>query len=165
MPITVPNNATSAHNETRNAATIYAYTHSSASSLHNAFMSVWTARGAARGATTDSEQDLLRAMLVMACAGLDATIKQLIKDSLLQLANRHGGVQKEFKKFLIRKIKAGDETSFSPGGAAFLANMIAAANSQVQAISEYVYDLTGESLQSHEQVLKAAAALGIAQNT
>jgi hypothetical protein len=45
-------------------------------------------RRATGGALTDAEQDLLRAMLVFAAAGLDSLLKQLIRDALHNLAAR-----------------------------------------------------------------------------
>ena len=64
------------------AALILKHTHDSASALLKAFNLAREGRGRPRGMTTDEEQDLLRAMVVMAAAGLDAMAKQLIRDGL-----------------------------------------------------------------------------------
>ena len=57
----------------KKAALIYQYTHTSASSLLEAFDDAKTRRGNPRGVLTDQEQDILRAALVMCCAGLDGS--------------------------------------------------------------------------------------------
>lgn len=58
------------------ASAIYQYTHISASSIIDAFCDAKAKRGNPRGVLTDQEQDLLRAALVMSCAGLDAIHKR-----------------------------------------------------------------------------------------
>ena len=57
------------------AASIYEYTHISVSSLIVAFDDAKAKRGNPRGVLTDQEQDILRAALVMSCAGVDAVLK------------------------------------------------------------------------------------------
>ena len=70
------------------AAVILARTHESADALLKAFELAQQERGTPRGMSTDDEQDLLRAMLVMTAAGLDSMLKQLIRDALHNLAAR-----------------------------------------------------------------------------
>lgn len=121
------------------------------------------ARRASGGATTHIEQDLLRAMLVFAAAGLDAVLKQLISDCLRDLAREDTIVQTELETFVTRQLRGevdldvGDAMS----GRKFLAKVLAAREPQARLIGLYVKDLTGESLQSHDQVLHAAKALGV----
>src|SRR5437762_13871303 len=50
------------------------------------------------GALTVAEQDLLRAMLVFAAAGLDSLVKQLIRDALRTLSARDRAVQAELDR-------------------------------------------------------------------
>ena len=56
-----------------------------ASSFLAAFTQSRRARGSPRGTSTDAEQDMLRAALVFAGAGLDAVVKQLLADAGEQL--------------------------------------------------------------------------------
>src|SRR3954447_23854049 len=57
--------------------------HDSVESLFQSIDSLRTARGAGgRGRLTSSEEDLLRAALVFTGAGMDATLKRLIGDTL-----------------------------------------------------------------------------------
>jgi len=53
----------------------------------------------------NSAQDLLRAMLLFACSGLDAVVKQLIEDSLHDVLQHDLGAQREFQKFVERRLK------------------------------------------------------------
>src|SRR5262245_15398576 len=64
-----------------------------------------TRRERGGGALTDAEQDLLRAMLVFAAAGLDSLLKRLIRDALGSLAERDADVQRELEAFVSRRIR------------------------------------------------------------
>src|ERR1039458_3496085 len=66
---------------------IVVYAHETAGSLLAGFNSLGQARG--RGAPSDEQQDLLRAMLVFAGAGLDACAQQIVRDALPRLAEEH----------------------------------------------------------------------------
>src|SRR3989338_9193146 len=62
-------------------------THDSAQHFLKAFDAIRKKRpGGKKGGTTDEEQDLLRAMLATIATGLDAIVKQIIKDCLLELS-------------------------------------------------------------------------------
>ena len=56
-----------------------------AAALLKAFDTSRNERRATGGNTTNEEQDLLRAMLVFAGAGLDAAVKRLIQDSVISV--------------------------------------------------------------------------------
>src|SRR5712691_1458226 len=59
----------------KSAGRILETAHDSAGALLKAFDLARTQRGRSAGMSTDQEQDLLRAMLVMAAAGLDGMVK------------------------------------------------------------------------------------------
>lgn len=147
------------HDEVLNAAIIYQYAHYSASSLLFAFEVTREVRGAARGMTTDQEQDLLRAMLVMVSAGLDSAMKQLIRDALPKLVAKYPRVQDGLERFVQKAIK-GEELDIGVQ-TKFLAKVLAAPSPHQKVMEEYVYELTGDSLQSVEQLLKVVAAFGL----
>lgn len=156
------------HDQCRSASLIYENAHYSASSLLRAFDLLRKVRkggGATarkpRGMTTDEEQDILRAMLVMAAAGLDSCLKQLIRDTLPHLAERDIKVQQGFEKFIRQSLSGGEMDSDATNGVKFLARVLATRSPYGRAIDEYVRDLTGDSLQSADQVLSAVAALGL----
>ncbi len=136
--------------------------HDSASSLLDTFHLLRKEKGGTRrGMTTDEEQDLLRAMLVMAAAGLDAMVKQLIRDSLPPLVACDPGVKEGLEKFISRQIRGEGESSAAPGGKEFLARVLAAPSQQAQVIEEYINDLTQGSLQSPAELCRIAAAFGL----
>jgi hypothetical protein len=58
----------------------------------------------ASGAPTDEEQDLLRAMVVFAGAGLDSAVKQLASDGLLAATQRDLGANEQLKTFVQRRL-------------------------------------------------------------
>jgi len=145
------------------AAVILARTHESADALLKAFELAQDGRGTPRGMSTDEEQDLLRAMLVMAAAGLDSMLKQLIRDAMPTLVRANAVVREGLEKFATRSIR-GDADSPEPlSGAKFLGRILAAESQQAQVIEEYIRDLTGASLQSAPELAKTAAALGLSK--
>ena len=113
--------------------------------------------------TTDEEQDLLRAMLVMAAAGLDSMLKQLIRDAMPALVKAEPQVREGLEKFVARSVR-GDADSLEPlAGAKFLGRVLAAESQQAQVIEEYIRELTGASLQSAPELLRTVQALGLSK--
>lgn len=143
------------------AASIFQYTHESASSLVGAFDDAKAKRGKPRGVLTDQEQDILRAALVMSCAGLDAALKQAIRDSLEYLVERSEQVRTGFEEFIQRRISGDSGRPDVPVGSKFLASLLADSTPRARLIEEYIRQLTGDSLQSAEEVFRTLAALGL----
>jgi hypothetical protein len=143
------------------AALIYEYSHTAASSLLVAFDDAKAKRGNPRGILTDQEQDILRAALVMCCAGLDAAIKQAIRDCIDELLEKDRQVREGFEKFIRKRIGGEGDVLELAGGAKFLAVILADRTPRRRLIEEYIKELTGESLQSVEEILRTAAALGL----
>lgn len=139
---------------------ILKHAHDSCKALLEALDTVRQDR-AARGALTDEEQDLLRAMLVLAAAGLDASTKQLFRDALKALVKVDPAVADELQKFVARQIRGDPSSVEIVAGHNFLARILVAPSQQTQVIEEYILALTGESLQSTSELMKAASALGI----
>ncbi len=146
--------------ETRRAALILRYAHGSAAAFLHAFRTVRQARQAA-GTTSDEEQDLLRAMVVMVGAGLDSALKQLIRDSLPVLAELDESVREGLEKFVSRQVRGDVEDGTGGSSARFLARVLASTTPSERVIEEYVQFLTGSSLQSVDEVMRAASALGL----
>ncbi len=116
---------------------------------------VCQARGRKRGRLTSNEEDLLRAAIVFAGAGLDATIKQLLRHALPVLLD--GGdaqASEKFETFAVGRVGADAEPRN-------LARYLTAVNPRSALIEDYVYALTGSSLQSAEEMSNAAGALGV----
>jgi hypothetical protein len=109
-----------------------------------------------RGRPRDRDIDLLRAAVVFAAAGLDATLKELIRTALPALAQRSAQSAQEFEKFV------GDEISAPK----VLAQVVVRPDADLRAglLERYVEALTGDSLQSVGQVIRVCKALGIHEN-
>lgn len=145
----------------KKAAVILERTHNSADALLKAFELAQEKRGAPRGTTPDDEQDLLRAMLVMAAAGLDSMLKQLIRDAMPQLVKSSLSVREGLEKFATRSIRGDGDSTEPLSGAKFLGRVLVAEVPQSQVIEEYVRDLTGGSLQSPSELIRTVQALGL----
>lgn len=146
---------------TSKARLILEHAHDSTNACIQAFEAVRRLRGATQGAPTDEEQDLLRAMLVMAASGLDSMTKQLIRDSLPKLITRKPTVRAGLETFVTRQLRGDAEGGPSASGNRFLARILVSEVARDQLIEEYILALTGTSLQSAEELKKAAVALGI----
>jgi hypothetical protein len=150
-----------ANNGKLKARTILDSAQGSADSFLKAFDTVRQARGATRGKPTHEEQDLLRASLVFAAAGLDSMLKQLIREAIRQLAATDVEVQAGLETFVQRKIRGDSEDAETISGYKFLASILISTSQQDRIIEEYIKELTGNSLQSQDQVFKTVNALGL----
>ncbi len=137
------------------AYTILCKAHDASSSFLDTFNTVRRERNA-RGTATDEEQDLLRAMLVFASAGLDSLVKQLVKDALPALLQANQGAITMFKTFVERRIRSREEIDHR-----LLADVLADKNPKDRLVFLLVEDLTSRSLQSTEEILKIAAYFDI----
>ena len=139
--------------ETDKSKKVVGHAKDSVAGFANAFDAVRQHRGAGAGAPTDEEQDLARAALVFAAAGLDSCIKHLIKDSITSLAEFDSKVKDQLNKFVRKLLES--ETNDR------IASALLADSPRIDLIDSYIYELTGSSLQSFEELAKAAGALGI----
>jgi hypothetical protein len=108
------------------------------------------------GRLTSQEEDLLRAAIVFTGAGLDATMKQLIRDTLATLLEKSTQAHDKFETFTAQRLGAAEMAESKT-----VARYLVAADPRGRLIEDYVYELTGSSLQSAEQVGNTAGALGI----
>lgn len=138
--------------ECSSAYTILCNAHDTASSFLDTFEAVRTARGA-RGAPTDEEQDLLRACLVFAGAGLDSMAKQLVRDALPSVVDRHDGAHAMLKQHVERHVlrEVTDESL------SVLADVLVDPHPRTRLIARMVRDLTSGSLQSSEEVMRVGS--------
>jgi hypothetical protein len=143
------------HNNALNAYYILCSAHEAASSFLDLFEKERTRRKAI-GASTDEEQDLLRAMLVFACSGLDSMLKQLVLDGLPQVISKDAGAHELYRDYIEKKLKKGVETDVK-----YLASILACPQPQKLMMDELVYNIRSSSLQSKEQLLKVAAHFNI----
>ena len=139
----------------RSAFTILCSAHDAASSFLDIFEATRGTRKA-KGAPTDEEQDLLRAMLVFAGAGLDSMIKQLVRDALSLTIDRSKGAEEKFKGFISRRLAPRD--TLDPG---FLSSVLVSRDPREELVSTLVADLVSQSLQSKDQVFRVASNFDI----
>jgi hypothetical protein len=112
--------------------------------------------GDIRGRLTANEEDLLRAAVVFTGAGLDATLKQLIRDSLPSLLEINTQAHEKFEAFASARLGTGEIADTR-----IIARYLTSASPRERLIEDYIYELTGSSLQSADEVQKVAGALGI----
>lgn len=103
-----------------------------------------------RGAPADHDYDLLRAMLIFACSGLDATIKHAIREALPAVIDRVDRAEDNFRDFVERRLRAERAN-------VLLSKVLTARDSRAALVDELVRDLTANSLQSKDQILRAAS--------
>lgn len=114
------------------------------------------ARGRVRGRLTSAEEDLLRAAIVFTGATLDATLKQLIRDALPVLLEKSKQSHDKFESFAGQRLGTSEIADTK-----MIARYLVSSDPRARLIEDYIYDLTGSSLQSAEEVGKTAGALGI----
>ncbi len=127
----------------------------SAESFFEAFATVREARNA-KGTPTDHEQDLLRAALIFATAGLDSMMKQLVRDALGRVISRERGAQAQFGDYVQSRLARGGSIDVK-----YLAQALLADDTREHLKDELVRELTGSSLQSKDQLLRVAAYFAI----
>lgn len=107
-----------------------------------------------QGRLPGNEEDLLRAAILFSGAGMDAALKRLIEDALPALLDVSSEVHAKLESFLSARIAA----ESTPAN---LARYLVASVPRDEVILDYLASLTGESLQSIEQVDRVAGALGL----
>lgn len=128
---------------------------SSTNSLASLYDDLMQARG--RGAPTHENQDLLRAMLVMAGATLDVVVKAIIRDALHLLIDKNAKARRTAREHVHRRLLKTVERE----GGKRLAQALLSASPQVAIVDFIIDDITGESLQSVGQLKLAAEYLGL----
>lgn len=158
-PINTKAEAKIGNSELTDAFLIFQNARLSSISLYQAFELARAKRGKPGGMTTDLEQDILRAMLVMACAGLDSALKQVIRDALPLLVQTNPEAQAGLEKFVERQIR-GEDIDIGTN-VKYLAKVLASSSPHRRVVESYIAELTGDSLQSANQLFKAVNVLGV----
>lgn len=112
-------------------------------------------QGDIRGRLAVNEEDQLRAAIIFTGAGLDSTLKQLIRDTLPRLLFIDEGKSK-FEAFATSRLRSVESTD-----PRMVARYMTAPDPRSRLIEDYIYELTGSSLQSADEVGKVAGALGV----
>jgi len=147
---------------------ILKYAHDTAESFLDAFDKVRRARNAGRGATRDEEQDLLRAMVVFAGAGIDAMTKQLIRDALPVMVSALPNARARIERLGARHLRRGGAEAADDDAGALaavnpqrLAKVLLADNPRSGLVELLVDDLTAGSLQSVDELYRVLSYLGL----
>lgn len=135
----------------------------------NHFFEIYTELGRGKtGAPSHSRQDLLRAMLVFASAGIDIFLKQIIKNSLPAVIETDNGAQTMFIQFIERRLKKTRESDKivsiqenTQVDIKFIAGAIGSNDTRNYLLKEYEKDLVNSSLQSRDEIFRVAAAFAI----
>lgn len=111
-----------------------------------------------RGRLLETHVDLLRAAIAFAGAGLDTSLKELIRTTIREVWKRNELSRNKFRDFVVSHL--------APAGGAVsparLADVLTSARDvHDQLLDEYEKSLTGGSLQSAQQVNVVCGALGI----
>ena len=124
----------------------------------NSFNALYKAgrSGAKGGPSTHEQQDLYRAVLVFACAGLDVFVKQLVKNKLSQLLEVDKEVQNKFKEYVKRGLKKDEKEILNTIALA----LIDQAPRNIF-LNEYIRSMTGDSLQSVSELRRVSEASGL----
>jgi hypothetical protein len=124
----------------------------------NSFHSVYRSgrTGAKGGPSTHAQQDLYRAMLIFACAGLDIFVKQLIRTKLPKLIGADKKAEAKFKDYLRRGLNKDDKEVLNTVALALIDR-----NPREIFLADYLQSMTGDSLQSVEELFKVSEASGL----
>jgi hypothetical protein len=160
------------HDATQSSYLILKYAHDTAESLLEAFSSIRSARNA-RGTPTDEEQDLLRAMVVFAGAGIDSMTKQLIRDALPVMATTLPAARARMEQLGARHLqRAGpldigqdDSGNLLGVNPQRLAKVLFAETPRAGMLELLVSDLTAGSLQSASELYRVLSYLGVDKNS
>jgi len=140
---------------------ILQYAYESTESLWRTFIVVKKTRNPL-GVPTHAEQDLLRAVLIFSCSGLDSLIKQIFKDAYPTLVKKHDkallSLQRYAEKKLVKTAAVEGETSFYD--AKILASLLLNDSPKDGLIRLLIDDVVANSLQSHEEIMRVVNYLG-----
>jgi hypothetical protein len=112
--------------------------------------------GTKAGPSTHAQQDLYRAMLIFACAGLDIFVKQLIKTKLPKLIVADKAAEAKFKEHVRRGLSKDDKAVLNTVALALIDR-----NPRDIFLTDYLESMTCESLQSVEELHRVSEASGL----
>jgi len=131
-----------------------------AEAFFQTFDQVRQARGA-QGAPTDPEQDLLRAGLIFTTAGLDAMVKQLVRDALHSVLLKDEGATQQLTDYVETCLRRPSGTGEMQLDAKYLAAVLTHPSPREAIEKALLKQLTSNSLQSKDELLRVAAYFAI----
>lgn len=124
----------------------------------NSFNSLYRVgrKGTKGGPSTHKQQDLNRAMLVFACAGLDVLVKRLVKAKLPRLIEADHGVNDRFKEYVKDGLRKSEKELLNTVALALIDQ-----SPKQMLVREYIGTMTEDSLQSVPELQRVARASGL----
>jgi len=116
----------------------------------------WTQRKDKKGPSEQWEQDIYRAMLIFACAGLDVFLKRLIVLKLPTLIKVDEGIEKKFQEYVLSQMQRRGELTMST-----LALALITEHPRKVFLEAYVESFTGGSLQSADELERLSHAFAL----
>lgn len=102
------------------------------------------------------KQNILRAIILFSCSGIDAVVKQLIIDTLDKVIERDAGAQERLKLYATKRLKKDHEPNYS-----LLAELMIERDSRSVLVEMLKKELSYDSLQSAEQLFRVASYFNI----
>ena len=115
-----------------------------------------TRSGTKGGPSTHAQQDLYRAMLIFACAGLDVFVKQLVKTKIPKLIVYDQIAHNKFKEFVKRGLKKDPNDILNTVALALIDR-----HPREVFLKDYIESMTSESLQSVNELCRVSDASGL----
>ena len=143
--------------QAQNAYSILCSTHETVSSLFNLYKSLITKKP--QDEITEQEQDLLRAILIFATSGIDSMIKQLIRDTLALVIQKDDGAASVFSLFVEKEMSRKDDLNIK-----LLTGALISGAPKEHFINHMIRNLTSNSLQSKDELLKIASYFNISSS-
>ena len=143
----------SAHTAQRFLASAY---DSVANLFEVVYPTVRAQRTAERGRLTHAEQDLFRAAVVFSGAGLDASLKELLRATVPTQTMRSESARAKYVAFASKYLGTAGTVDVKRLALILLSN-----DPKEHLLDAYLRELTGSSLQSVDQVKESLAALGL----
>ena len=104
------------------------------------------------------KQDLLRAIILFSCSGIDSIVKQLVNDTLDYVIEHDEGAFNQFKNYTEKKLILKNEAGIN---SKLFAELFTCGNPKQTLIDVLKKDLTSNSLQSADELLKVGSVFNI----
>lgn len=127
-------------------------------SLKNTIESFYTLYNSLDDDKENQKQDLLRAIILFSCSGIDSIVKQLVNDTLDYVIEHDEGAFNQFKNYTEKKLILKNEAGIN---SKLFAELFTCGNPKRTLIDVLKKDLTSNSLQSADELLKVGSFFNI----
>ena len=127
-------------------------------SLKNTIESFYTLYNSLDDDKETQKQDLLRAIILFSCSGIDSIVKQLVNDTLDYVIEHDEGAFNQFKNYTEKKLILKNESGIN---SKLFAELFTCGNPKQTLADALKKDLTSNSLQSADELLKVGSVFNI----